>query len=88
MGKNHISRANYVKFLGILLDEHLNWKYHLSELLNKLARACGILFKDRNFHPTSTFVSVYNALFLPLLQYGIIVWGEDYTSYTEPIIKM
>ena len=28
IGKKHITRANYVKFLGLLLDENLSWKYH------------------------------------------------------------
>ena len=30
--KKHIDRAKYVKLLGLLLDEYLSWKYHLSEL--------------------------------------------------------
>ena len=34
LGKNHIARAKYVKFLGILLDEHLSWK-HTSVSLQK-----------------------------------------------------
>ena len=88
MGKSHISRTKYVKFLGVLLDEHLSWKHHLSELTKMLARTCRILFKVRNLLPTSTLVSVYNSLFLSFLQYGIIVWGQAYTSYTEPIFKM
>ena len=29
-GHKKVSRAKYVKFLGILLDEHLSWKYHIS----------------------------------------------------------
>ena len=32
IGKKHIKRVKFVKFLGLLLDEHLSWKYHLSEL--------------------------------------------------------
>ena len=36
-GKKNVSRAKYVKFLGILLDEHLTWKYHISELHKKLS---------------------------------------------------
>ena len=30
--KKHIIRANYVKFLGLLLDQNLSLKYYLSEL--------------------------------------------------------
>ena len=32
IGKVHVKQAKYVKFLGLLLDENLNWKYRLSEL--------------------------------------------------------
>ena len=32
IGRDHINRSNNVKFLGLLLDEHLSWKFHLSEL--------------------------------------------------------
>ena len=31
-GKENIKRAKYVKFLGVLVDEHLSWKYHIYEL--------------------------------------------------------
>ena len=40
MGKKSITGARYVKFVGILLDKHLSWKYHLSELSKTLARTC------------------------------------------------
>ena len=40
--KKQISRVKYIKFLGILLDEHLDGRYHIAELSKKFARACGI----------------------------------------------
>ena len=45
IGKKHIAKVKYIKFLGVLLDEHLTWRYYISELSKKLARTCGILFK-------------------------------------------
>ena len=47
IGKKHITKVKYIKFLGVLLDEHLTWRYHITELSKKLARTCGILFKVR-----------------------------------------
>ena len=75
----------YVKFLGLLLDENLSWKYHLSELSKKLSRTCGIFFKVRHLLLTSVLVSLYNSLFSSLLQYGITVWGLTYDTHTKPI---
>ena len=85
IGKEHVKQAKYVKFLGLLLDENLSWKYHLSELSKKLARTCGIFFKIRHLLPTSVLTSLYNSLFASFLQYGIIVWGLTYDIHTKPI---
>ena len=74
-----------LSFLGLLLDENLNWKYHLNELSKKLARTSGIFFKIRHLLPTSILVSLYYALFAYFLQYGIIVWGLTYDIHTKPI---
>ena len=74
-----------LSFLGLLLDENLNWKYHLNELSKKLARTSGIFFKIRHLLPTSVLVSLYNSLFAYFLQYGIIVWGLTYDIHTKPI---
>ena len=37
-GKQHVTKANHVKFLGLLLDENLSWKHHLSELVEKISK--------------------------------------------------
>ena len=74
-----------MKFLSLLLDENLNCRYHLSKLSKKLTRTCGIFFKIRHLLPTNALVSVYHSLFASFLQYGIIVWGLDYHTYTMPI---
>ncbi len=88
IGRRHISRVKYVKFLGLLLDEHLSWKYHLNELSKKLARTCGVLFKIRNLLPTGILICIYNALFMSFLQYGIIAWGQTFASFIEPLFKL
>ena len=34
-----------VKYLGVKIDRHLSWKYHLNDLSIKLSRINAILFK-------------------------------------------
>ena len=80
--------VKFVKFLGLLLDEHLSCKYHLSEFSKKLARTCGIFFKIRNLLPLDVLICLYNALFPSFLQYGLIVWGQTYASYIEPVFRL
>ena len=84
IGNQYAKQAKYVKFLGLLLDENLSWKYHLCELSKKLSRTCGIVFKVRHLLPTSVLAPLYNSLFSSFLQYGIIVWGLTYDTHTKP----
>ena len=39
----------YIKYLGVLLDEHLSWKPHISELTKKLNRSNSMLSKIRHY---------------------------------------
>ena len=86
--KKRIKRVESVKFSGLFLEEHLNWKCYLNELSKKLARTCGIFFKIRNLFPPNVLICLYNALFLSFVQYGIIVWGQTYESHINPIFKL
>ena len=67
IGKKNISRSQYVKFLGILLDEHLTWKYHITELHKKLTRNSGMVFKIRHYISLQQLISLYNSLFSSFL---------------------
>ena len=91
IGKFPIKRTCYVKFL-VLLDENLSWKYHLTEISKKLARTCGMFFKVRHFLPinilVNILVSLYNSLFSPFLQYGILVWGLTYETHINPVFLL
>ena len=74
IGKEHVKQTKYIKLLGLLLDENLNWKkYHLSEISKKLARICGIFFNVKRLLPTYVSVSLHNSLFASFLRYGIII---------------
>ena len=86
IGRKHLARAKYVQLLGLLSDENLSWRFHLSKLSKNLARTCVIFFK--RLLSTSTLTLVYNSLFLPFFQYDVIVWGRKFASYLEPLVLM
>ena len=70
------------------MDEHLSWKYHITELCKKLSRTCSIFFKLRHFCPLQTLISLYNLLFSSFLLYGLIVWGLTFVSYLNPLFTL
>ena len=44
-----------LKYLGVTLDECLTWKCHISDLRQKLAKVCGIIYKLRHCAPFINF---------------------------------
>ena len=40
-----IKRVSNVKFLGVIIDEHLTWKSHINLVKNKAAKMIGIIKK-------------------------------------------
>lgn len=53
-----------------------------------MARTCGIFFKIRHYLPINILVCLYNSLFSPFLQYGIVVWGLTYETYINPVFLL
>ena len=84
-GRKNIKRESCVKFLGILLDENLSWKFHINELSKTLSRTVGIFYKIRHFCPSDILRILYYSLFYSFLSYDISVWGFTLKSYFEKL---
>ena len=76
MDGKKISPSRQIKYLGIYIDENLSWKYHITQLSNKLCRANGMLSKIRHFVTPSLLKTIYHAIFSSHMRYGCIVWGQ------------
>ena len=71
-----LSPSLSVKYLGVLLDKHLQWNDQIAHVKIKLNRAIGILSKIRhNANPTILKV-VYHSLFGSNLLYRAQLWGQ------------
>jgi hypothetical protein len=81
-----IESKEFVKYLGVIIDSNLTWKYHIDNIANKISKAIGIIARLRHFVPLSTLNSIYHCLILPYLTYGIIVWGHTSKKYLDKIL--
>ena len=70
-----IKRADKTKYLGINIDESLNWKVQYKAIKNKLKGGLSSLRKLKNILPQRKLDQVYKALFESHLRYGNIVWS-------------
>ena len=65
-----------VKYLGVLLNEHLQWNEQISLVKMKLNRAAGILCKLRYNPNLSVLKIIYHSLFGSRLLYGSQLWEQ------------
>ena len=75
-GENIVQVQSF-NFLGIVLDEKLNWHEHVHHISIKISRANGILCRLKNVLPKSALMSIYHALIGSHINYGILVWGSN-----------
>ena len=80
-----IFESTKIKYLGLLLDSRLSWKFHIQELSKKLSRAIGILYKIRAYSPKPIMRSLYFAIFHSHLTYGLPVWGSATQNLLDSI---
>ena len=73
-GSNFISSTDNTKFLGIFVDNHLNFKSHVNSICNKTSKVVGLLFRLNNVLPIDSLKMLYNTLLMPHLMYGIEIW--------------
>ena len=84
-GGNLIKRATCTKFLGVKIDQHLNWDLHIEDLSRKIAKSVGIIFKSRYFLPTNVMTSLYYSFVYPYISYCTLTCGSNYQTKLKPI---
>ena len=45
MNKKALQQKDHIKYLGVLMDEHLSWKNQINSVSKKISRGVGILSK-------------------------------------------
>ena len=76
----HITQANHVKYLGVYLDEYFSWEHQIKHINIKVNKNIGIINKLRHYVDLKMLKQLYYTLMYPYLNYGIMSWGNTYTS--------
>ena len=92
---NHILTSleckDHVKYLGVLLDSHLSWKYHIDNVAIKISTFCriiGVFARLRHLVPFTTLIIIYCSLILPYLSYGLAAWGQAAKPHLQKILML
>jgi len=71
-----IEKVNTIKYLGVMIDQHLRWDVHASYTAQKIRKAIYIFYNLRNILNNKLLRMVYFSLVQSVLRYGIVIWGS------------
>ena len=84
---NNISfnRVSSIRYLGVLMDEHLSWLTHISYVQNHVSRNIGIISRIRPFVNTKVALLLYFSLVYPYITYCNIIWASTYNIHLHQL---
>ena len=82
-GKRLIIPIHSVKYLGILLGEHISWNELIYQIKLKLNHAIGFLSKLCSHENLNTLRTAYYSLFQSHLQNGVQLWSQKNQEIKE-----
>ena len=83
-----IEISDSIKYLGLYLQDTLEWDIHLNAIIKKLQRAIGLLSKIRHYVPKWLLNTIYFSLFNSHLIYGCEIWGQRETQLFRNIQEL
>jgi hypothetical protein len=85
-GNANITSRPDIKFLGLTLDNQLNWKTHIDNIFCKLSRSSYMITILKQTLSQDLLLMTYFVYFHSIMSYGIIFWGNS--SYAIKIFKL
>ena len=82
----NINQVHETSFLGVVLDENITWKSHISYISSKISKSIGIILRSSFYLFKSSLKTLYYGLVYPYLQYCNIVWASTYQSNLNRIV--
>ena len=76
-----LAQVRSTKYLGLNVDENLNWKGHIKDVYNNIIKYTSIFYKLRSKLPVCVLKQLYFATIYPALLYGIELYANTYSSY-------
>ena len=82
-----IESMHEARFLGVIVDESLNWSRHISTVQSKMARYVGIMYKIKKYLPLNARIQIYHSLVQLHANYCSLVWGFSCKTNIESLFS-
>ena len=74
VNSSYILETDQIKFLGIIIDKHLTFKYHINAISTKISRSVGLLHRLKFYLPPEILKTLYYSFVYPYMHYCIESW--------------
>ena len=72
---SEITRSDSIQYLGLTLDEHLNFNLHIQNVCSSIKRYFKIFYNIRNYINKNQVEVLYYSMIYSRIKYGLIVYG-------------
>ena len=84
----YLEQSYNIKYLGLVLDCFLSWHDHIDHISSKISKSVNIIAKLKRHVTKQSLISIYYALVYPYLNYGCILWGNNYEAPVSQLVKL
>ena len=85
INKETLKEVDCAKYLGVLVDNKLNWNKHINNIKLRLSKGISILSIIRHYVPESVLRSLYFTFINSHTEYNLINWGTAPSAFMEAI---
>ena len=85
IGENKLCYRECTKYLGLILDDQLTWKHHITETNKKIIKYAGIFSKIRHLLPEECRNTLYNSFVFSRLNYCIEIYVNTEKKFLTPL---
>ena len=83
-----LEQKSECRFLGVIVDENINWKSHINHVSNKITRIIALLRLLKYTFPIHILKTLYMSLIQPYLNYCNLIWGAADKTIIEPLFLL
>jgi len=77
IGGSTINQSSSVKYLGITVNNTLNWSTHILNICTKIRPIISMINRMRKWMPAPVLQTIYSTYVQPHFDYGITIWGNS-----------
>ena len=75
LNANILERVCSYKYLGLILDEHLNYNKHITEMTKLISHKLFLLSKIRRYITTDACINIFKTMVLSVIEYCDIIYA-------------